>query len=128
MKQNTFDSCNIMVVDDHEVNQMIMGAVLERDYAITANFANNGEEAVALTRENKYDLIFMDINMPVMNGIEAARIIMRQYPDTYIVALTTNTSQESRKQCSDVGMSDYITKPIDLLALEKAIRGCFGRN
>lgn len=128
MKQNSFDGCNVMVVDDHEVNQMIMGAVLERDYAITANFANNGEEAVALTRENKYDLIFMDINMPVMNGIEAARIIMRQYPNTYIVALTTNTSQDSRKQCFDVGMSDYITKPIDLLALEKAIHGCLRSN
>jgi CheY-like chemotaxis protein len=118
----SYCSNNILIVDDHETNQMVMGSILKHYYDINATFANNGREAVFLVLENVYDLIFMDINMPIMDGIEATRIIKCHYPKMPIVALTTNILSESREECFMAGMSEYLTKPLDLLALQKVIQ------
>lgn len=118
----SYGNCNVLVVDDQEMNQMLMGAILEQCYDINAHFANNGQEAVELVDDKFYDLIFMDINMPIMDGIEATRLIKRQYPNMPIVAFTTNRLDENREEFLAAGMTGYLSKPIDRSALKKVIQ------
>lgn len=93
-------SCKkILVVDDQETNQLVLDGILDYHYGISAHFAINGKEAIGMTLDEEYDLIFMDINMPIMNGIEAAAAITTKYPNLPIVAVTTNTSEQSRQEC-----------------------------
>ena len=113
---------NILVVDDQEVNQIVMDGILKYHFGIEASFANDGKEVVDMVSRGDYDLIFMDLNMPVMNGIEATREIIRANPSIPIVAVTTNTSAQSRQECFAVGMADYIMKPIDLKILKNVIQ------
>ena len=112
---------NVLVVDDQETNQMVMDGILKYYYGIEASFANNGREAVEMVSRGEYDLIFMDVNMPVMNGIEATRAIILENPTIPIVAVTTNALEENRLEYLDAGMMECLVKPIDLEALKKVI-------
>jgi CheY-like chemotaxis protein len=112
---------NVLAVDDQETNQMVMDGILKYYYGIEASFANNGQEAVDMVSRGDYDLIFMDVNMPVMNGIEATRAIIRENPTMAIVAITTNTLPEDSDECYKVGMMGYLSIPINLEALKKVI-------
>lgn len=78
--------------------------------------ANDGEEAVKLFTEtpDQFDLIFMDIQMPHMNGLEATRVIREKYPDIPIVAMTAQSMKGDREKCLEAGMNDYISKPIKI--------------
>ena len=122
MADKVYYAKNILVVDDQEVNQIVMDGILKYHFGIEASFANDGKEAVDMVSRGNYDLIFMDLNMPVMNGIEATREIIRTNPNMPIVAVTTNTSDESRQECSTVGMIDYMMKPIDLKVLKDVMQ------
>ncbi|MDP2078767.1 MAG: response regulator [Sulfuricurvum sp.] len=113
---------NVLVVDDHDINQLLISSFLEEYCNINVEFANNGQEAVDLTHKGYFDLILMDINMPVMDGIEATRIIKKQYSDMPIVAVTANITDENRDQCYLAGMDVFLTKPIRPSALDKVIR------
>ena len=114
----TFEGKAALLVDDMEINREILMAVLE-DTQIQIDCAENGLEAVELFKSNpkRYDMILMDINMPVMDGWEATRRIRaldasagKSVP---IVALTANKLPEDVKKCFDVGMNDHIGKPVD---------------
>lgn len=113
---------NVLVVDDQETNQMVMDGILKYYYGIDASFANNGQEAIEMVSKGDYDLIFMDIHMPIMNGIEATRAIMFKNPNMPIVAVTTSALDETRAECLDAGMLECLVKPIDLEALKKVIQ------
>lgn len=119
--QLSFDK-NVLVVDDQETNQMVMDGILKYHYGIEASFANNGKEAVDMVSKGDYDLIFMDVNMPVMNGIEATREIILKNPKMPIIAVTTNTLHENRVECLEAGMMECLVKPIDLEALKKVMK------
>ena len=112
-EEHFFDNFHILVVDDNKINQKITQKILE-----TRNFqcslANDGEEAIVLTREGKFDLILMDIHMPRMNGIEATKIIREFDQSTPIVALTAVEVAEMRKSILESGMNDIILKPYDV--------------
>ncbi|HEX5710002.1 MAG TPA: ATP-binding protein [Sulfuricurvum sp.] len=114
---------NVLVAEDYDINQMLIDELLRHNYGIEADFANNGEIAVEMVREKKYDLIFMDANMPVMDGIEATRIIRQNHPDLPIIALTANAFEGDRDKFIQAGMNDYLSKPLDPNALHKVLIG-----
>jgi len=111
----------ILVVDDNLVNRMLIGELLNHYYEINAEFANNGEEAVDMVAKNSYDLVFMDVNMPVMDGIQATRIIRQTNPDLPIIALTANVMQGDIEEFTAAGMNDYLGKPLVYDELNKIL-------
>ncbi len=123
---------HVLLVEDNKVNLFITEAML-RDWGFKVDVALNGEEALELIRSNLYDLILMDIQMPVMNGLEATKQI-RQLPDTRkaaipIIALTANTGKQAHKQFLTEGMNDWVIKPFNEETLFKKIaRHVVGKN
>ena len=104
----------VLVVEDNLINQQVAAELLNRT-GIVYDMAGNGEEAVQAVGKTLYDAILMDVQMPVMDGFDATRIIrnelgMKQVP---IIAMTAHAMKDDRLLCMDAGMNDYITKPID---------------
>jgi signal transduction histidine kinase/DNA-binding response OmpR family regulator len=112
----TFDA-KILVTEDNIINQKLITRILE-EHGITVDVANNGLESFEKRRNNDYDLLFMDIQMPVMDGIEATHEILDYEEDEEvahvpIVALTANALKGDRERFLNEGMDEYITKPIE---------------
>jgi len=110
-------SC-ILLVEDNGTNQEIILGLLE-DSGITIDIASNGEMAVSMHRANphKYELILMDIQMPVMDGYRATSIIRQEDKSTPIVALTANAMREDIERSHQIGMNDHLNKPIEVQKL-----------
>jgi two-component system sensor histidine kinase/response regulator len=104
----------ILLVEDNEINQEVAMGQLE-DAAVLVDLAENGEVALRLIGENQYDVVLMDMQMPVMDGIEATRIIRSdpRLENLPIIAMTANAMAADRIRCLDAGMNDHIAKPID---------------
>ncbi|GAA5316438.1 MAG: hypothetical protein AseanaTS_16420 [Candidatus Pelagadaptatus aseana] len=116
----------VLLVEDVEFNQIIACDLLE-DLGLEVACANNGQEAVEKFQQERFDMILMDIHMPVMDGIEATRAIrlneqQQQRHPTPIVALTADVIKDTYDQIQQCGMDDYLSKPIDEVALETTIR------
>jgi PAS domain S-box-containing protein len=113
----------ILVVEDNKVNQMVSRTLLEK-LGCTVEIANHGKEAVEMVTRNDYDLIFMDCQMPEMDGYEATQAI-RNMPipkkDSIIVALTAHALQSDKEACLNSGMDDYLLKPVKIEDLEKML-------
>ncbi|MFA6137626.1 MAG: ATP-binding protein [Sulfurimonas sp.] len=108
----------ILVAEDYEVNRILMSELLDQ-FDIEYSFATNGLEAVEMVKNSSYDLILMDINMPIMNGMDATKIIINDLKvTTPIVALTANALDGDRDKFLSMGMHDYLSKPIDIKAFE----------
>jgi len=119
--QATQFDAKVLVTEDNIINQKLIKRVLE-DHGITVELANNGLEAFEKRRNNDYDLLFMDIQMPVMDGIEATHEILdfeedEEVPHIPIVALTANALKGDRERFLAEGMDEYITKPIETTEL-----------
>jgi len=116
----------LLVVDDDQTNRIVMEGIF-RFQDLTLDFASNGEIAVSMCKKKQYELIFMDCQMPVMDGFEATRKILAYYdhqPHVYVppvVALTADATTATRKRCYDIGMVDYLVKPIDFKKMEQVI-------
>jgi len=104
---------NILLVEDNLINQEIVIGLLE-DSAIHIEIANNGQEAVEKFEKGKYELIFMDLQMPIMDGYEATKIIRAQDTEVPIIALTANAMNEDVLQTKAVGMQEHLNKPIEV--------------
>lgn len=105
---------HVMVVEDNRALQMLIGRLLTRVGVTHCDLTANGQEAVDRARDNSYDLILMDIQMPVMDGFTATRIIraMPRHRDTIIIRFTASTVREDHDQCRLLGMEDYcLPKP-----------------
>jgi PAS domain S-box-containing protein len=117
----------ILLVEDNTVNQKVASRLLDRlGYHIDT--VGNGLEALVALSARHYDLIFMDVQMPEMDGFEATRTIRHRLPPELqpkIIAVTANALKGDRKRCLDSGMNDYITKPIKLEEIRDAIRRQF---
>ena len=102
----------ILVVDDEPINREVALIQLEAVDLVT-DMAEDGAEALALARKNRYEAIFMDMQMPKLNGLEATKEIrhLLGYRDTPIIAMTANAFSEDKAQCMDAGMTDFLTKP-----------------
>ncbi|MCX6077060.1 MAG: ATP-binding protein [Campylobacterales bacterium] len=108
----------ILVAEDYEVNRILIAELLDQ-FDIEYSFATNGLEAVEMVKNSSYDLILMDINMPIMNGMDATKIIINDLKvTTPIVALTANALDGDRDKFLSIGMHDYLSKPIDIRAFE----------
>jgi CheY-like chemotaxis protein/HPt (histidine-containing phosphotransfer) domain-containing protein len=114
----------ILVVEDNEVNRQLALLLLQK-LGYRADVAANGIEAVEAVDRQSYDAVLMDVEMPEMDGLEAARRIRQMEPPTrpWIVAVTANALHGERDRCLQAGMDDYITKPLHLDALVAALRG-----
>lgn len=114
----------VLIVEDNPVNTLLIKEILTK-LLPTAHLtcAVNGEEAVALCENSSFDLLFMDVQMPVMSGLEATEKIrqLEAYQDTPIIALTARILQEERDECLDSGMNSVLIKPLKYKAIKKVI-------
>ena len=115
----------ILVVEDNATNQAVARGVLEK-YGAHVDIAANGEEALGALERVAYDLVFMDCQMPVMDGYTATRCIRDRKSKVKdhaipIIAMTANAMRGDREECLAAGMDDYIAKPVDLTELRKQL-------
>jgi CheY-like chemotaxis protein len=112
----------ILVAEDNIINQKLIRNIFEL-LGYKMDIAANGLEAIDSLQRKNYDLIFMDIQMPEMNGYEATRIIIQSSMGTrpVIIAMTANAMRGDREKCIEAGMDDYITKPLKVDDLIKMI-------
>jgi CheY-like chemotaxis protein/HPt (histidine-containing phosphotransfer) domain-containing protein len=116
----------ILLAEDNPVNQKLALRLLER-LGYRADVAGNGLEAVEALRRQPYDVVLMDIQMPEMDGLEATRIVLQEWPRERrprIVAMTANAMREDREACLAAGMNDYLSKPVHVEALVEALSKC----
>ncbi|MDQ0420011.1 signal transduction histidine kinase/DNA-binding response OmpR family regulator [Peteryoungia aggregata LMG 23059] len=121
--EETLPRCRILLVEDNKVNQIVATRFLAR-LGQDVEIANDGAEAVSISRGQAFDLILMDMQMPVMDGIEATkRIIAEGGPsaEVPIIAMTANASDDDRRRCLDAGMKGFESKPVTLERLRKMI-------
>ena len=137
----------MLLVDDVELNQMVAGQMLQK-LGYNADFASSGQAALDALERSEYDIVFMDMQMPEMDGLETTRLIRQQFsgnlilenlaPESgfsatdepspnpkstspWIIAMTANAMQGDRELCLDAGMNDYISKPVRVQAIVQAI-------
>jgi len=128
-KNIVFENVHVLVAEDNSINQKLIKNVLN-SFGIEVTLAGNGEEAVNLRMHNEFDMIFMDIQMPVLGGIEATHQII-EYEEKNrkhhipIVALTANALSGDREKYIDEGMDNYLSKPIDLERLNILLQEYF---
>ncbi|MCK4842065.1 MAG: response regulator [Methylococcales bacterium] len=121
-KKLKLKNVHVLLAEDNPVNQMVATEYLER-YGCSVTPAGNGLEAVAELKRTNFDLIFMDCQMPEMDGYEATGVIrewesFRKLEKTTIIAFTANAMQGDKEKCLAAGMDDYITKPVSEKSLE----------
>ena len=118
----SFAKQQVLVVEDHPINQQMVQAQLEY-MGLRVSLANNGAEGVEKVREGQFDLVLMDIQMPVMDGYEATRAIRQFNQDIPIIALTAAALVEDRQKALDVGMNDHLGKPFSSQQLFDLLKG-----
>ncbi len=112
---------SVLIVEDNTINQEILENLLKK-IGCSISFANDGAEAVECVRMNHYDLIFMDIQMPVMDGLSATREIRKFDQNIPIIAMTAHAMQEDYKKSLDAGMNEHVTKPVKVEKLYNIIK------
>jgi two-component system sensor histidine kinase/response regulator len=125
-RQDDADTRRILVVEDNMVNSKLAVALVQK-WGFIALVASEGQEALAILARERVDLILMDVQMPVMDGLEATRAIRGQEAESGehlpIIALTAHAYASDRAKCMDAGMDEFVTKPVDHQALHGAILG-----
>jgi len=123
--KEVFENLHALVAEDNVINQKLIQNVLE-GFGLTVTLANNGKEAFELRRQNDYDILFMDIQMPVMGGIEATQMILdfeekNRRHHVPIIALTANALQGDREKYIEAGMDNYASKPIAIENIQRLL-------
>ena len=101
----------VLIVDDNKINVVVLKKTLDT-FGINTYWVGNGKEAVTAVAENEYDLVFMDIHMPEMDGFEATVEIRKTNKDIIIIGFSADVTKETIQGAKEVGMNDYFTKPI----------------
>jgi len=107
---DNFKKLNILVVDDEEFNRFLLKVIFEK-WGTGYQEAKNGKEAVKLALENDFDIILMDLRMPDLNGIEASKLIIKEKPDSNIIAVAAISGESELKMCKEAGMMNFLSKP-----------------
>ena len=100
----------ILVAEDNDSNFILMTYILKKFYQFER--AKNGKEAVDMAEKGEYDLVLMDIKMPIMDGLEATKKIKETHPSLPIIALTANAFDSDRQMAFDAGCDEFLSKPI----------------
>jgi CheY-like chemotaxis protein len=124
-KTQSFEEMHVLVAEDNPINQKLIKIVLE-NFGLKVTLAANGEEAYTARVNGEYGMIFMDIQMPIMGGVESAHKILKfekehNVEHIPIIALTANALPGDREKYIAEGMDDYATKPLDVKVIEKLI-------
>lgn len=120
MKDLQFAAVKILVAEDNQVNQLLVKTLLNK-YGIEPVFSQNGLEVIETLQKEKYDLVLMDIQMPVMNGYQAMEKIRELKPELPVVAMTAYVMPGDKEKCLAAGMVDYIAKPISEVQLQQVL-------
>ena len=123
------DGCTVLLVEDNPFNQQVARELLQQAGA-DVSVADNGEEALAAMARERFDCVLMDVQMPVMDGLEATRRI-RQDPrlhQTLVIAMTANAGVDDRARCLQAGMDEFLSKPVVPELLAATIARCLGRS
>lgn len=115
-----FSGTRVLLVEDNPVGALLASTLLKRE-GCAVETAASGHEALEAMRRARYDLVFMDMRMPGMDGPTAVRQLRTRGDTTPIVALTANAFAEDRKACLEAGMNDHLVKPLELAALRAAL-------
>lgn len=109
---NAIKGARILLVEDNEINRHLAKEMLE-NAGLVVTTANNGKEAVSLVKESSFDLVFMDVQMPVMDGLKATECIRKDdtFKDLPIIAMTAHAMSSDKKKSISTGMNDHISKP-----------------
>lgn len=119
--EDNFFGCKVLVVDDHPVNQKLLKIILEKAHCIVST-ANDGEEAIDTASSEHFDIIFMDIQMPGINGYEATQILRGKGYSRPIIACTAGSQDNERNLCKSMGLNDIIKKPFNKKQLFEMVK------
>lgn len=123
-----YEALRVLVAEDNLVNQEFAAEAL-RKFGHRVSVASDGEEALSMMREEIYDLVLMDVQMPKLSGLDVTRRYRTDEPEaihTPIVALTAHTAREERQRCLEAGMDAVLSKPIDIKQLQDVVRSVTG--
>jgi CheY-like chemotaxis protein len=126
MCEGDISDLRILLVEDNLINQKVAKKMLKK-LGYDADLAINGKEAIQALESRPYQIVFMDIQMPEMDGLEATRIIRKRCQlakQPHIVALTAYGLEYSKELCLSAGMDDYLSKPVRVEELRAAINYC----
>ncbi len=118
---HSIQSSHALIVEDDNVNAKVLQTLLA-NLGMSSDIVENGLIALNVTDHNHYDMIFMDLQMPKMDGFAAAESIRSKGIGIPIIAVTANSDSKSRKRCTEVGMNDFLSKPIKKSALHQSIK------
>lgn len=124
--QGDLGKLRVLLADDHHLNRQLAKMFLAK-LGIAAEIAEHGKEAFDRTRTEKFDIVLMDCQMPVMDGFEATRNIKELDDPPIVIAMTAHSRDEERRRCLDAGMDDYLTKPICSKLLKKTLLHWIGK-
>ncbi|MBN2693249.1 cache domain-containing protein [bacterium] len=120
LKNDNSKNNKILIVDDNQINRELMGEIFQI-LTLSVMFAVNGKEAIELVEKNSFDIIFMDIEMPIMTGEEATKIIKKINNNIKIIALTANALSGDRERYLSMGFDDYLSKPVSKKMVKEMI-------
>ena len=115
------EPASILLVEDNKINQRLAMKILKK-MGHNVELAENGKEACEMIERQQYDIIFMDVQMPVMDGIEATKELRKQGIETPIIALTANAFEQDKISCLEAGMNDFTSKPLERDKIRQLIR------
>jgi CheY-like chemotaxis protein len=117
-EKNVLFEGHVLLVEDNNINQLVTGEMLT-NVGLTFDVAEDGQQAIRkIENSSEYDLILMDVQMPVMDGYEATKALRAKgFTDIVIIGLSANAMKEDKQNAIDAGMNDYLTKPIKQKAL-----------
>lgn len=114
----------ILIAEDNDSNYILMTYILKKYYQFER--AKNGQEAVEMAEKGEYDIVLMDIKMPVMDGLGATKAIKESLPDLPIIALTANAFDSDRQLAMEAGCNDFLSKPVSSELCLKTIKKFVG--
>ena len=114
----------ILIAEDNDSNYILMTYILKKYCQFER--AKNGQEAVEMAEKGEYDIVLMDIKMPVMDGLEATKAIKESLPDLPIIALTANAFDSDRQLAMEAGCNDFLSKPVSSELCLKTIKKFVG--
>ena len=111
---------NVLVAEDNDINQVVAQQIL-LSYGLQVDLVSDGQQCIDALQHKQYDLVFMDLHMPNIDGFEACSIIRRTNPDIPIVALTAAVLKDEVQKAIDVGMNSHLAKPLEHVQLKNIL-------